>query len=343
MDGGNRPDGYQTGWNTGEQPPLREWQRNTWYGPALNDVNPFDEPEDAPELKELRSENLTNRSGEFWQSTTNGYQFGQKKPDMTNKTPRAKAEPDKKRESKPGQWKKIALGTIITLAAVFAILYWGVFRVREIQVIGNNQIPAGEIIRLSGVREGTPIFSVDLDAVESALERNQYIKFRYIERVLPGTLIICVKEREACCWMTWNGILYTMDKSRMILYETEDLSIVPSTLVKVDGLNIRSGARVGQTLLLESAEQQEVFSTLFLEMKVLGCTEMIEEANLSNLNSILLTTRDGFTISMGDASNIHAKLRSMMLTREELIKRDYTSGVINVQLPETPIYSPEGT
>ena len=29
---------------------LKEWQRNTWYGPApLNDGSPFEEPESAPE------------------------------------------------------------------------------------------------------------------------------------------------------------------------------------------------------------------------------------------------------------------------------------------------------
>ena len=49
MEGNDRPP-----WDTGPQPPLRDWQKNTWYGPAPLDENPFDEPEDAPELRELR-------------------------------------------------------------------------------------------------------------------------------------------------------------------------------------------------------------------------------------------------------------------------------------------------
>ena len=73
---------------------------------------------------------------------------------------------------------------------------------------------------------------------------------------------------------------------------------------------------------------------------MLSCTELVEEADLSNINSLLLTTRDGFTVSMGDRQNIHAKLRSMLLTREELLKRGYHGGVINVSLPETPVFSP---
>ena len=40
---------------TGEQPEIRDWQRNTWYGPSPADPTPFDEPDDAPELRESRS------------------------------------------------------------------------------------------------------------------------------------------------------------------------------------------------------------------------------------------------------------------------------------------------
>ena len=46
---------------------LKEWQQNTWFGPAPLDTNPFEEPDNAPELLEQRSDNLRDKSGEFWQ------------------------------------------------------------------------------------------------------------------------------------------------------------------------------------------------------------------------------------------------------------------------------------
>lgn len=45
---------------------VRDWQRNTWFGPAPLNNNPFEEPEDAPELKEIRSANVTEHAGDFW-------------------------------------------------------------------------------------------------------------------------------------------------------------------------------------------------------------------------------------------------------------------------------------
>ena len=137
--------------------------------------------------------------------------------------------------------------------------------------------------------------------------------------------------------------MFVMDKNRMVLYETEDPTIRPASLVEVKGLNIRGGDHAGQTLTLNSAVQQSIFDNLFLELKVLGCTSIIEEVDLSNTSSILLVTRDGYTVSLGDRERIHAKLRSMLYVREKLLELGKNGGSINVSVPETPTYSPSGS
>ena len=141
--------------------------------------------------------------------------------------------------------------------------------------------------------------------------------------------------------LTWCGIYYTMDRDGLIMGETEQRSEVQSdSLVRVDGLGIRSGCMTGQTLVLDSEEQELLFENLFLEMKVLACTDLIEEVDLSSLRSLLMTTRDGYTVALGDGSNIHAKLRSMLLTMDKLQSMGHYGGIINVTSPENPVYSP---
>ena len=316
---------------------LRDWQKNTWYGAAPVNANPFDEPEDAPELREQRSESLNNHSGLFWNQQTEGYQYT-----GSMKVPAGPAQPQgKRKKERKRRGLLYPILALFSLAVIAVTVYYGVLNVREIRVTGNDRIPAEEIVRLSGLKKGMPILSIRAEEVARGIENNSYLQLKYVDKNLPGTVTICVKEREACCWMTWCGIFYTMDKQRVVLFETEEQGIRPAGLVKVDGLRIRSGCMVGQTLVLENAEQQNVFSNLFLEMKVLNCTELIEEADLSSLNSLLLTTRDGFTVSMGDATNLHAKLRSMLLTREELIRMGYQGGIINVINLENPVFTPE--
>jgi len=160
-----------------------------------------------------------------------------------------------------------------------------------------------------------------------------------VEKELPNAVTLSVREREACCWLNYCGIMYAMDKNRMVLFETEDVTMRPA-LPEVKGLDIRSGCMTGQTMILTSQEQQQVFSEMFLEMKVLGCTPAILEVDLNNLNSILVVTRDGFTVSMGDRQNLHAKLRSMLLVQEQLKAMGESGGSISVVNPENPYYSP---
>ncbi len=318
----------------GPPPDLKDWQKETWYGGTPLNQNPFDEPEDAPELREERSENLNNREGDFWRSgQTEGYRFTGGQP----REEKAVREKERPRRS-PLIYVLAVLGAGVIL---WLVTYYAVFSVRNIRVEGNSGFTDEEIISLSGIRKGQPLLSLDADQAARSIESNVYLRFRYLEKEVPDTVVLGVREREACCWMTWCGIFYTMDKERMVLFETEEENVRPANLVKVDGLRIRSGCMVGQTLMLETEKQQEVFTTLFLEMKVLGCTEDIREADLSNLDSILLTTRDGFTVRLGDSVNLHAKLRSMLLTRDELLQRGYEGGIINVINLEHPIFTPE--
>ena len=305
---------------------LKDWQKNTWFGPAPtnNNGNPFDEPEDSPELREVRSSNVSDHSGMFWsdQGQPTGYQYSSGAVNSSSSRRAADIRREERGVSLRAVWILVLL--IVTTAAV---LYFGVFRIREIRVIGNRDISAADIIRFSGIRRGDSILRLserDTEhrlinaATSAAVEQGNYsyyqLQFRYLEKELPGTVTIAVREREACCWLTWCGILYVMDKNGTVLYETEDSSMRDRVkLVEVKGLDIRSGAQAGQTMVMASATQELLFRDLFMEMKVLGCTEKIMEADLSNPSSVVM---------------------------DKLNQMGYTGGSINVANPETPSFSP---
>lgn len=326
-DGANSPDG------------VRDWQKDTWFGPVPTDMNPFEEPDTAPELKESRSENVNQHMGDFWSSATNGYQAYQTQSNRPVRERSRKAAGQSK-QKKPRNGKVIFLATILAIAGILCVLRFAVFSVRQIQVTGNIEIPESDIIRTSGIRNGDNILFLNEKDVERRIASDYRLQFRYLLRHLPQTVVISVREREACCWLTYCGILYEMDKNRMVLRESENPSDRPDNLVEVKGLDIRSNTIVGQEMVLGNETQRLIFSELFLEMKVLGCTAKIAEADVSNTDSILLATREGFTVSLGGRDNIHAKLRSMLLVQDELLRMGQSGGTISVINPEVPIYTP---
>ena len=320
----------------GNRDSVRDWQRNTWYGPAPLNNNPFDEPEDAPELVDSRSENVTEHVGDFWNSPERGYQNTGSISEPSEGNSRSRTE---KRKARPRTIRAV-IGTVLALAAVLVILRFAVFSVKHIYVNGNSSVSAEEVIRASGVRTGANILSLNEKDVEERITSDYRLQFRYMATELPSTVLISVREREPCCWLTYCGIMYVMDKNRMVLYESENPADQPQNLVEIKGLEVRSNTLVGQYINLGSEAQQSIFSELFLEMKVLGCIDQIKEADISNTSSILLVTRDGYTAGLGDRTNIHAKLRSLLLVQAELQQMGSYGGTINVVNPEEPIYTP---
>ena len=314
---------------------VRDWQKNTWYGPAPLNTNPFDEPEDAPELREFRSENVNERVGDFWAPQQTGSH--PVRPGTGTGTATKAKKPAARGKHRT---LKALAGVVVTVLAVVLILRFAVFTVRNIRVTGNSGVPAEEVIRSSGIRTGDNILTLNEKNVEQRITSDYRLQYRYMDRQLPDTVVLAVREREPCCWLIYCGIMYVMDKNRMVLYESEDPAQRPANLVEIKGLEVRSNTMTGQYIILGNDVQQSVFSELFLEMKVLNCTDQIAEADISNTDSILLATRDGYTAGLGGRENLHAKLRSLLLVQEELKKLDKTGGTINVSNPESPIYTP---
>ena len=334
---------------------LKEWQQNTWFGPAPLDTNPFEEPDNAPELLEQRSDNLRDKSGEFWQEKP---PEGYKPPSGNSHHHRNNG---KKKRKKPGTVMTAAMILTGVALAASLILYFFIFRVTKIVVIGNEILTTSEIIRYSGIKKGDSILRVSEEETARNIAANAasagavslrnnrhpyeyYLQFRYLEKEMPGTVVIAVKERVPCCWTKLYGITYLMDKHRMVLFESEDEISFPE-LVQVQGLNVLDGNRAGQVIRLRSAAQEKAFLDLFVEMRVLNCSGDIAEADLNDPDNILLKTRDGYTVSMGNGNRIHAKLRSMLAVREALngmiqSGQAKPGGTINVITPESPYYSP---
>ena len=341
QNGGYRPRtaGERNGTAGNGENGVRDWQRNTWFGPAPVNNNPFDEPEDAPELKASRSENVNEHRGDFWNTPgQTGQNTSPIQVQNTGTGARVRI-PEKRTEGRP-RFLRAAVILLLFLVVTFLILRFAVYSVKEIRVTGNSVIPAEEIIRISGIQRGDGIITLDEKTVKERIQSDYRLRFNYMARELPGTVIISIREREPCCWLTYCGILYVMDKNRMVLYESEDPNSKPSELVEIKGLEVRSNTVVGQFVTLGNEAQQSIFTELFKEMKVLNCTGRIAEADISNTSSILLTTRDGFTVSMGDRNNIHAKLRSMLAVLDKLHEMGYTGGTISVANQETPLYTP---
>ncbi len=328
------------GWNTGAQPPLEQTGRES----------PFEEPEQAPELRADRSENLYSRDEPFWNRVIDPPQDGRDIPRDPNywnhpdvmDTDRllfvdADTGMEKLRKFLGSGALKKTLAILGVVVAVAVILYSALFQVRTISVVGNNTIPAEEIIRMSGLKVGQSSMTIDDESIMRKVEANRYLRCTLVD-VQWDSVTIHVRERVPAVYINHNGMVIVMDNRGYVLEESLDSNVAYDGLVKVIGLNVRRSAR-GQKITLESPSQLQTYTQILVELKAMQGLSLLSELDMSSMDSIYLATNDGFHVRLGNEERIHEKLRAFMITRDAVRGMGYLAGAIDVTKPERPTFS----
>ena len=329
----------ERGWNTGAQPPVNQPE------------SPFEEPEQAPELRQARSENLYSRDEPFWNRVVE-QQTGRQPvrdanywnhPDVMDSDTLLHVDSDTKLQKVKkflgsGATKKFLL-IVAIVTAVGAILYSALFQVRRIVVLGNTTIPGQDIVRLSGLKIGQNSLTIDDENVMRRIESNRYLRCTLVD-VQWDSVTIHIKERVPAVYLHYNGLLIVMDNRGFVLEESLEHETAYQGLVHVIGMNVRRSA-LGQTIAVTNKAQLETLTQVLVELKAMKGIDLLRELDMTSMDSIYLATRDGFDVRLGSEDSIHEKLRAFLITRERVIGMGHTTGTIDVTDPGRPTYSPD--
>lgn len=334
----------QKGWHTGGQPPVAD-KPNA-------DGSPFEEPEQAPELREKRSESLYSRQEPFWNRVVDGDEAPRddvrdpnywNHPDVMDTDRMLQFDNDTKLQKVrkflgSGTVKKCLLMTAVVVV-IAVILYSALFQVRTIQVVGNSTISDQEIIRLSGIRIGQSTMTIDDNAVMRRVEGNSSLRCTLVD-VQWDTVIIHVKERVAATYIRHNGMIQVLDNRGYVLQEFRSTAVPAGNLVQVVGLEVRR-SEPGQQIQLTNRRQLETYTQILVELKAMKGLDLIRVLDMSSMDSIYLATHDGFSVRMGSEESIHEKLRAFLITREKLLEMAAGPGTIDVTNPARPTFLSE--
>lgn len=330
---------------TGNQNP---WPQQGQTGPQQRfsgHTGPFEDTGYAPELRAERSENLYRKEDQFWQRMPDPQtaRYGRPKeahyfdhprdfrPTRGEKPPRARA---------GGRTALWLCGIAAALVVVAIVLYSTVPLVKHIEVEGNSRFTDAEIQALSGLQIGMNRFLVQEEAVMERIERNRYLVCELVHQPDLWTVVIRVKERQPVAAIAYNGMQLYADHRGIVLEEYLDNGQRPQGMVLVKGMNIRR-SDLGRTLSLNQTSQLYVYNEIFVELDIMNALEWMVELDMSDMDSIFLTTSDGYTIRLGDSTDIHSKLRAMILTINYLRANGHGEGTVDVSAPVYPSYIPD--
>ena len=123
----------------------------------------------------------------------------------------------------------------------------------NVVIEGQRNISYKDIIDSLEATERMPILAVDLWAVKKRLEENKWVEAVLIERKLPSTIYIAIKEREPIAIWQFQGKSYLIDSegNRITNYEKQNFK----NLLQVVGQDANIYA---QNLLDELARYPEI-------------------------------------------------------------------------------------
>lgn len=345
------------GWNTGSQPPAGK-QYPTGSQPPVGETwqndSPFEEPEQAPELRDSRSDNLYSRDEPFWNRVVDAHTPASQQvrdanywnhPDVMKEDKLLRFDNETPKE-KFHRWLgsdtlKWFLAGAAVLVLILALVYWS-GQVRVINVAGNVTVPVDEVIERSGIRVGQNGWSIDEEAVMRRVESHRYLRCTLVD-VQLDTVTIHVRERVPKAYLNHNGMLITLDNRGYVLEETLESAEEDTALVKVTGLSVRRCA-LGQKISLSMAEQLETYTKILVELEAMQGLATIRELDMTSMDSIYLVTEDDYQVRLGDESKIHEKLRAFMITKKALEEMSDTrgrTGTIDVADPAEPSFMPD--
>jgi cell division protein FtsQ len=106
------------------------------------------------------------------------------------------------------KWKMIALSSDLG------------FKVDEIFVIGRRETAQKDLLAAVRLARGAPILSFDLQAARKRIEALPWIKTASVERMLPGTVLLNIEERQPLALWQHKGAFALIDSDGEVILKT---------------------------------------------------------------------------------------------------------------------------
>ena len=220
--------------------------------------------------------------------------------------------------------RKVVLSAVLIVIFGLVVLAFIVglylFKIRNMNVIGNRTVPKEEIIELSGVHIGDNYLLLNEQRLKEQLESNRYLEYITSQFDYSGTLTIRLNERHAMGILQRNGYHYVIDDRGMVLENTGMAYPENIHCPIVNGLNLPDSAMIlaGEIVGVKDREQLVALSKVLRALDATNMMGRTASVEISNLENIYIMTTERARVVLGEAENLQLKL---IVAREILHQR----------------------
>ena len=228
---------------------------------------------------------------------------------------------------------------LLAVGGLMLVLNATLMKIRHVRIIGSRTIATETIAEQAGLKKDMGYFSVNVNAIREAVERNPYLQFKEMRKQFPDTLVLIVKERAPCANIQGGGALYLVDEDGYVLQAFNEVT-APNNLPTVTGLQV-SEAKIGRQIVSNNPDKLESYRLIMEELLYQGVVVDFIEISLTDLNHIYLRHRNGYMAELGTTKELMAKIGTLRAVVDALTQEGWVNGYIDVSIPGEAIYSPQ--
>lgn len=202
----------------------------------------------------------------------------------------------------------------ILIGIVVFLLLSPLFNILYIKVENNSKVRQGDIIELSGINLGDNLFLISSSVTANKIKKNPYIESVSLQRNLPDTLIIKVKERKATYALQIEEAQYAYINNQGYILEINaernNLPLITSYTTQ----EIVPGGRLNN----EDLEKIEIVLRVMETANGNQMGDLITSIDIKDKKNIILRLEgEKKTIYIGDGSDINTKMLYIKATLED--------------------------
>ncbi len=225
---------------------------------------------------------------------------------------------------------------VVIGAAILAMSV--VFRVRVIEVEGNEHYTDLEIIQAVDIEEGDNLFFYDrFQAVSNVFSKLPYVDEVSIARALPNKVTIHVVESKAIAYIQVGDEQWTINENCKVLGKAapgEDEILIP-----VEGFNPGT-LLIGEQLTISNGKEEpvEYLAAILDQIRERGLAEDVKSIDFSDSRNVNFTYRGKYTVKLGSFRDVEYKFGLFLAADAQLLPGD--NGILDISDGVTVHFSP---
>ena len=219
-------------------------------------------------------------------------------------------------KSRSRHLKKGFLFLVVSAAIIGIVVYSPLFTLRDIRVEGNVYLTKEDIMRISGVYKGEPLFQLQTDVVTKRLMQDLRIEEVVVRRSLPDKLDMIIKERKPVATVACEYGYLDMDRNGKIIDGYQSLKSMEIPMI--------TGISVHDMYIGDDIKDENV-------KKIVSFLQHLDQESLSQISEIAIVgpdylvayTTKSVQIRLGSMDHLEEKADLTMTFLEDLKTNRY--------------------